>query len=478
MMLRGRVAAITACVVAAAVVGTGTVIWFATRHHLLAQLDQTLLDKQLPTLTTMREGAARPTLADKSLLCDPPEHQLQRFLESIQLLRADGTGCVPDGVDAVVTTPADRAVTTVTLRNGTTESGAPVRVALRPVGGGDVVAISRSLEPVDETLAGLRALLIVVCLAGVVTAGATGLLLTRRTLAPMARLTATAEHIARTEDLTAPVSVTGHDEVGRLGRAFTAMTTALAESRQRQRELVTDAGHELRTPLTSLRTNVDLLARSERTGRAIPAEQRARIVDRLQTQAAEFSDLVDELVELARDARELAHEEVPMATVVERAVTRAQTRTTNHDFVVDLTPWSVTGDAATLERAVLNVLDNAIKFAPPGSTVRVHGEVGRLVVTDQGPGIPVENREQAFDRFWRTPTARALPGSGLGLAIVANTVHAHGGTVRFVDPPPGWGACVHIELPPRPRQDGRVNSEAHGGPAVGAAIGAVRGMAS
>ena len=449
-MLRGRVAAIIVGVVAAAVAGTGAITWFATQRHLLAQLDQALLDRELPTLTTMREGATEPTLAGKSLLCDPPEHQLQRFLEGIQLLRADGTGCVPDGVDGVVTTPADRAVTAATLRNGITESGVPVRVVLRPVGGGDVVAISRSLVPVDETLSGLRTLLVLVCLAGVVAAGAIGLLLARRTLAPMARLTATAEHIAPTEDLETPVSVAGRDEVGRLGRAFTAMTTALAESRQRQRELVTDAAHELRTPLTSLRTNVDLLARSERAGRALPAGQRARIVDRLQAQATEFSDLVDELVELARDTLELAHEEVPVATVVERAVTRARSRTTTHDFAVELTPWSVTGDAASLERAVLNVLDNAIKFSPPGSTVHVRSDVGRLVVTDQGPGIPTENREQAFDRFWRTPAARALPGSGLGLAILANTVHAHRGTVRFVDPPPGWGACVHIELPPRP----------------------------
>lgn len=447
MMLRGRVAAITACVVAAAVIGTGAITWFATRHHLLAQLDQSLLDKQLPTLTTMREGATEPTLASKSLLCDPPEHRLQQFLEGIQLLQADGTGCVPDGVDGVVTTPADHAVTAVTLRDGITESGVPVRVVLRPIGDGDVVAVSRSLVPVDETLAGLRTLLIVVCLAGVLTAGAVGLLLARRTLAPMARLTATAEHIARTEDLETPVAVAGRDEVGRLGRAFTAMTTALRESRQRQRELVTDAAHELRTPLTSLRTNVDLLARSERTGRAIPVAQRARILDRLQAQATEFSNLVNELVELARDARELAREEVPVVTVVDRAVDRARSRTTEHDFDVELTPWSTTGDTAALERAVLNVLDNAIKFSPPGSTVRVCGDPGRLTVTDQGPGIPAENREQAFARFWRTPAARALPGSGLGLAIVANTVAAHGGTVRFVDPPPGWGACVHIELP-------------------------------
>ncbi|MGW4064192.1 HAMP domain-containing sensor histidine kinase [Amycolatopsis sp. NPDC004747] len=453
MTLRGRVAAITAGVVAAAVIGIGVITWVATRHHLLAQLDRTLLDQEVPTLATMREGAAAPAMAGKALLCDPAAHHLQRFLEGIQLLRADGTGCVPAGVDAVVTGQADHVVTAVTLRDGTTAAGVPVRVLLRPAGDGDVVAISRSLAPVEETLAGLRTLLFLVCLAGVLLAAATGLLLARRVLAPLGRLTAAAEHIARTEDLDTPVPVAGRDEVGLLGRAFTAMTGALGDSRRRQRELVTDAAHELRTPLTSLRTNIDLLARSERTGRALPPGRRARIVDRLQAQAAEFGDLVGELVVLARDHRALAHEEVDVAAVVERAVARARSRTARHGFVVELAPWSAAGDAAALERAVLNVLDNAIKFSPPGSVIRVRGEPGRLVVTDQGPGIPVGDRQRAFARFWRAPAARALPGSGLGLAIVADTVRAHGGRVWFADPSPGQGTCVHIELP---RAAGRV----------------------
>ncbi|WP_410643546.1 ATP-binding protein [Amycolatopsis sp. lyj-346] len=455
MMLRGRVAAITAGVVAAAVVGIGGSTWFATRHHLLAQLDRTLLDQEVPTLATMRAGAAGPAMAGKALLCDPSAHHVQRFLEGIQLLRADGTGCVPGGVDAVVTHPADHAVTAVTLRDGTSAAGVPVRVVLRPAGDGDVVAISRSLVPVEETLAGLRTLLFLVCLAGVLVAGATGLLLARRALAPLGRLTAAAEHIARTEDLDTPVPVAGRDEAGLLGRAFTAMTGALRDSRRRQRELVTDAAHELRTPLTSLRTNADLLARSERSGRPLPPGRRARIVDRLQAQAAEFGDLVGELVELARDTREPDGEEVAVAAVVERAVARARSRTTRHGFAVELTPWSTTGDAAALERTVLNVLDNAIKFSPPGSVVHVHGEPGALVVTDQGPGIPAENRERAFARFWRAPAARALPGSGLGLAIVAATVRTHGGRVWFADPPPGSGASVHIELPQHPGAAGR-----------------------
>jgi two-component system sensor histidine kinase MprB len=453
LLLRSRIAITTACVVAVAIIGVGVITWLVTRHNLRAQVDQTLLDKRLPELH-LTDGSGQRVSTDLSVVCEPPEGQQrwQRFMEGIQLLRADGSTCVPDGVDEVVVTSADRTVTTTTLRDGRTESGTPVRLVLRPVGNGDVMAVSRSLAPIDDTLAGLGNVLIVVCLLGVVTSGAAGLLLARRTLAPMRRLTTTAEHIARTEDLETHVDVAGRDEVGRLGRAFTAMTTALRDSRRRQQELVTDAAHELRTPLTSLRTNIDLLVRSEHTGRAIPAEARAMILDRLQAQAEEFSDLVGELVELARDSRELARDDVEMTTVIERAARRAASRAPDHVIDVDLTPWSTIGDADALETAVLNLLDNAVKFSPPRSVVTVRAGHGWLTVTDQGPGIPHEHRHQAFQRFWRAPAARALPGSGLGLAIVANTITAHGGTVRFTDAPLGCGASVRIDLPPASEQ--------------------------
>jgi two-component system sensor histidine kinase MprB len=448
-LLRTRVALITAGVVAVAIVGAGLITWFATRHNLREQMDQTLLTRQVPSLRVIDTESNGPVTPDPSFICEPPQqlHTLQEFLEGIQLLRADGSGCAPRGVDEVITTPADRAVTVPTLRDGETRSGVSVRVILRPIGNGNVVAISRGTAAIDDTLTGLGTVLIVVCLCGVVISGAAGLLLARRTLTPMRRLTDTAEHIARTEDLETPVEFTGADEVGRLGRAFAAMTTALRESRQRQQQLVTDAAHELRTPLTSLRTNIDLLARSEQTRRALPAAQRATILDRLQAQATEFSTLVNELVELARDAHQLAHENVPMATVIDDAVRRATTRTPNHTITVDTMPWSTTGDAAALETAVLNVLDNAIKFSPPDSEIHIRSRPGWLTVTDEGPGLPPDARRQAFERFWRAPAARALPGSGLGLAIVANTVTAHGGTASFVDPPRKTGACVRIDLP-------------------------------
>jgi two-component system sensor histidine kinase MprB len=451
LLLRSRVALTTACIVATAVVGVSTVTWFATRHNLRAQLDQTLLERPVPRVVLMPGGGAGPIQpSEVDFLCDTTEsaRSLQQFLDGVQLLRATGGTCGPAGMDAVRTTPDDRGVTTLTLRDGETEAGTPVRVALRPLGGGDVLVISRDRTDIDDTLAGLANVLIVMCFFGVLAAAGTGLLLARRSLAPMDNLTRAAEHIARTEDLETPVEVAGRDEVGRLGRAFTAMTMALRESRQRQHQLVTDAAHELRTPLTSLRVNVDLLVRSEQSGRAIPAERRAKVLGRLQAQAAEFSDLVGELVELSRDGSELACDDVQMQTVLDRAVSRAESRSPDHFFDVDIVPWLVAGDAVALERTVLNLLDNAVKFSPARSVVTVRSGPGWLVVTDQGPGIPEHQRGQVFERFWRAPGARALPGSGLGLAIVANTIAVHGGTAGFVDPPGARGACVRVALPP------------------------------
>ncbi len=445
MLLRSRVTMSTAIVVAVAIATISTTAWFTTRHHLLAQLDQTLLSRVPPPGAPKPPGMPPP---DFRWLCGGSNgRDLRHLIDGIQLLRADGQNCAPPGADRVVVLDSDRAGRADTLRDGRTASGAAVRVLVNPLPRGDVLLLSHGLAEVDDTLVGLGRVLVAVSLLGAVLAAVAGHVLTRRALAPMERLTSTAEEIARTEDLRTPVTVRGQDEVGRLGRAFTRMTTALAESRRRQRALVDDAAHELRTPLTSLRTNVDLLARSERVRRPLPPARRAEILDRVGAQVREFGDLVTELVVLARDERELRTERVDMAVVVERAVHRARNRAGDRALEVRGVPWSVVGDPVALERTVLNLLDNAIKFSPLGSTITVRSGRGRLTVADEGPGVPPAHREEAFQRFWRAPDARALPGSGLGLAIVRDTVAAHGGAVRFVDPPGDVGAVVRVDLP-------------------------------
>jgi two-component system sensor histidine kinase MprB len=118
-------------------------------------------------------------------------------------------------------------------------------------------------------------------------------------------------------------------------------------------------------------------------------------------------------------------------------------------FEPHLTPGAVRAQPALLERAILNVLDNAVKWSPPGSTIEVwlqRGAVWALDVHDHGPGIAAEDLPYVFDRFYRAASARSLPGSGLGLAIVRQVVTNHGGSVSASVPPEG-GTVVHIELP-------------------------------
>jgi len=232
--------------------------------------------------------------------------------------------------------------------------------------------------------------------------------------------------------------------VARLSAAFNAMTERLAGSRRRQQQLVADAGHELRTPLTSLRTNLEWLMRSGDRGRPLSEPQRRQLEQAVLGQVEELGTLVGELVDLARGDATAELRPTDLDEVVLRAVERAQRRARGRRFDLRVEPWRVVGDPASLERAVVNLLDNALKFSD--GPVAVALEDGRLTVDDTGPGLSDGDREHAFDRFWRAPTARELPGSGLGLAIVADVVARHGGRVFFTAAP-GGGSRVGFEVP-------------------------------
>jgi two-component system, OmpR family, sensor histidine kinase MprB len=162
-------------------------------------------------------------------------------------------------------------------------------------------------------------------------------------------------------------------------------------------------------------------------------------------QLQELSQLTGELRLLAHDDPVAEPVDVRLDEVVGRAIRRASRRG-RHTVSSELQPWTLTGNPDALERAVLNLLDNAIKFSPPDSTVEVRLCEGLLEITDQGPGIPEHEHSQVFQRFWRSPSARAMPGSGLGLAIVADVVAGHGGSVGVGRSATG-GAVLSVRLP-------------------------------
>lgn len=332
------------------------------------------------------------------------------------------------------------------------------RVLAIHLANGRSLLISKSLRPTEVVMTKLRFVLLLVGGIGVAVAAVAGGMVTRAGLRPVGRLTEAAERVARTDDLR-PIPVFGSDELARLTEAFNLMLRALAESRERQARLVTDAGHELRTPLTSLRTNVELLMAAMEPGAPrLPEQEMVDLRADVLAQIEELSTLVGDLVDLTRDVGQALHEPIDMSEVIDRSLERVRRRRNDIRFDVQVIPWQVYGDVAGLSRAALNLMDNAAKWSPPGGRVGVtlrqldpsHAE---LVVSDHGPGIPPHERRLVFERFYRSTTARALPGSGLGLAIVKQVVLNHGGLLRVEDTVPGGqppGTSIYVLLPGRP----------------------------
>ena len=291
------------------------------------------------------------------------------------------------------------------------------------------LVVAQSLESTERTLNKLGLVLLLFGAAGVIGAALAGWGVARNGLRPVRRLTSAAEEIARTEKLD-PIEVEGHDEIARLASAFNAMLAALSASRDRQRQLVADAGHELRTPLTSLRTNLDLLVQANQRG-GLSEASRTELLDDVRFQIAELTTLIGDLVELARDEPlPVTFEAVDLAEITDRAVTRVRRRASSLQLDVHTDAWWVIGEPHALERAITNLLDNAAKWSPPLGVVTVTLRQGTLLIADQGHGISEEDLPHVFDRFYRSKESRTLAGSGLGLAIVRQVAERHGGVVR------------------------------------------------
>jgi len=330
-----------------------------------------------------------------------------------------------------------------------TVDGTHVRLLTTPTPVG-ALQLVRPLTEVDDTLDRLRLILLLVTIGGVGGAAGLGLVVSRNALRPVLELTEAAEHVAATQDLDKRMPAGERDELDRLGASFNTMLAALGSSREAQRRLVADASHELRTPLTSIRTNVELLARSPDLD---PAE-RATVLAAATAQLEELSVLVGDLVDLARsdEPGEGEQEQLRLDLLVTDAVQRARRLIPGCRFELDAEPCTVHGTRARLHRAVGNLLDNAVKHGPPQGPVELVVRDGTVTVRDHGPGIAQDDLPHVFDRFYRAPSARGLPGSGLGLAIVRQAAQADGGTVRAETVPDG-GTRFELSLPAVGRGD-------------------------
>jgi two-component system sensor histidine kinase MprB len=442
--LRSRVTLLAASCVAGAVALVSLGAYWTVRENLYAQVDTMLQQKAANAVQSRLIGE---TNTGQTF----PGGLLTLTDVEVAWLGADGDLLFGDQEHLPPISAAELRVATTGQKNTRTDAKTDSRVVAVPYRNG-VLVLAQSWGPTKKQLGDLALVLFLISGAGVVVAAIAGTAVARTGLAPVQRLTRATERVARTGDLR-PIQVEGDDELARLSHSFNLMLAAVADAQNRQRQLVADAGHELRTPLTSLRTNLELLLSAEKPDTPqLSDSDKEEIHDDLRAQLDELTQLIGDLVELAReDAPPLTHERVDMVEVVEQALARAKRRAGDVHFEVDLQPWYLVGEPHALERAVLNLLDNAVKFSPPDGTVRVdmrpaaHG-YAFLQVADAGPGIKDSDLPHVFDRFYRSDEARTLPGSGLGLAIVKSAAGRHGGAV-FAGRSADGGALIAMRLP-------------------------------
>jgi two-component system, OmpR family, sensor histidine kinase PrrB len=351
-------------------------------------------------------------------------------------------GDVPDEAPAV---PSEDGFDTVEIggedwRSLTVSSGGPRDVQLQ---------VLSSLDPVEDRVGSIRGLVIVLGLGALAITGLAAWGFTTLAVRPLGRLQEGAARVSGAEDLSTPLPAEGPDEVRSLAGALNAMLARLQASSAATRRFAADAGHELRTPLTGLRANLDALERNP----DLPAEQRAALVRDIAAEQDRIVHLLDGLQALARGeaAESLPREDVEFGDLVDAAVYAARRRHPAVQIELDdrIEDATLRGWAGGLRLFVDNLLDNAALHGRPGGRVRVglERDDGTLVVRveDDGPGIPVEDRERLLEPFARGNGA--APGTGLGLAIVAQQVALHDGELRVSESEALGGLAVEGRFP-------------------------------
>jgi two-component system, OmpR family, sensor histidine kinase MprB len=436
--LASRVTLLTTMAVALAVTIVSLGAFITVRNQLQSSLDDTLVDRaqlaseQIGQVTDDYTVPGFMLGASDVRIATVDDDGRVRFLDQGDRIRLDEREL------AVATGDSDQSLRTI--RAGGVDYRVVAVPTQRP---GEALVLAQSLESQEHVLTKLGLVTLLFGIAGIIAAGVAGWAVARNGLRPVRRLTAAAEEIARTERL-APIQVEGDDEIARLASAFNQMLASLAASRDRQRRLVADAGHELRTPLTSLRTNIDLLTQA---GTSLPDDARAELLTDVRAQLEELTNLVGDLVELARDEpTPAASGTVELHETLDQAVARVRRRAPSLTFAVAADPWYVEGDGPAIERALTNLLDNAAKWSPPSGTVTVALHGGVVTVDDQGPGIADADLPHVFERFYRSDVSRAMPGSGLGLSIVAKVAERHAGSIEAGRAPSG-GTRMTFRLP-------------------------------
>jgi two-component system sensor histidine kinase MprB len=476
MSFRRRITLVSAAAVAIAVVLASLLTYLLTSHQLRGQVDSQLSSR----VDSLSFVARSPTRRSRSALLNLITSQDSEQAPPQSAATPQGTAPLrnlpprpgqvrgyqqlidPDGhvlfrSSANVTLPVDARTRELATGTGTrffrdaNVNGLHMRILAEHIAPGRAIQVAQQLTEVDSLLRRLRLILALLDIGGIALAALLGRLVAGTAVRPLKRLTQATEHVALTQDLSGRIEPAGgEDEIGRLATSFNAMLDALERSMNAldasvhaQRQLVADASHELRTPVTSLRTNIEILQQAQ----DMDPEERQRLLSDVVEQIEELTLLMNDLIDLARGEEPRANaEDTRLDLVVGEVADRAHRHAPATPFQVELEPTIVAGVPARLERAVRNLIDNAVKYSPPGEPVEIRLQGVELTVRDHGQGISAEDLPHVFDRFYRGAEARGRSGSGLGLAIVRQVVEQHGGSVT-AEPAAGGGTLMRLRLP-------------------------------
>ena len=450
MKLRTRFLIATSVIVFLTVGILSVAIYATVSRHLLSEVDNSLDARVIAVVETIRPRNNQAPLAPSQgnrRFRNPLEQALLpiRFDTVTQVIDRRGDIAIALGQ---VDLPISRDVAAM-VRNPLAEKirltlqidGVTYRMLSVPIPRGGALQLGKDISDIESAKDGILLWLFVLGLLAIAASGGAGWFIARRTARPIQKLAAAAEHIAATRELTTTLEISGDSEVRQLAVSFNSMLGALRLSREQQQQLIQDASHELRTPLTSLRANSELLEREN-----LDTETKNLILRDIRAEVDELAALTGELSSLASDQRlDEQLQIVNLGEAVEELVDRACRRSGRIINLERKSPASIRVRPSQLDRAISNLIDNAIKFSPLSGPVEVFVSDRRIEVRDHGPGIADADKPYIFDRFYRAVATRALPGSGLGLAIVKQFVDDHDAKIEVADTP-GGGATISIQF--------------------------------
>ncbi|KUK81701.1 MAG: Signal transduction histidine kinase [Mesotoga prima] len=365
----------------------------------------------------------------------------------------DGSGSIvegfgPFGILKASLELSDREFTTVSTSVGVW------RIFTVKIGQWGWMQVGESLSSVRIALFRLSRLMLILGPTIIILAVLGGFYMAKKSLEPVERITLLAEEIS-VEKLNKRLNLTlPNDELGHLASTFDGMLERLEESVKKQRQFTSDAAHELRTPLTAIRSIVDVTLHRDRD-----SDEYVNALVQIQNEIERLSSIIDDLLVITRLENSLQkgdYKVFPAGVLIEDVLDTIAVlaKEKNIDIMTEIpSDLEIAGDRQKLSRAIFNLVDNAIKYTPEGGQIRISGEKDQsreeveILIEDSGIGIPVDEIDKIFDRFYRVDKARSeTRGTGLGLSIAQEIVKAHNGTIT-VKSSSQQGSIFRVTLP-------------------------------